>query len=120
MTSAVSFIRRPVFWRVLLFVAMLVLLALSQAPSSPLTSGTGWDKGNHALAFTVLMLLGARAWPGRAVSLFAGLLAYGGLIEVLQSFTVDRFAEWGDLIADAVGLLLGQAIVAWRRRGDSR
>lgn len=120
MSRAASFIRRPVLWRVLMFVAMLVLLALSLAPPSPLMSGTGWDKSNHALAFAVLAVLGAWAWPGRALAVLAGLLAYGGLIEVLQSFTAYRFAEWGDLLADGVGLLLGQALVSWLGRGNSR
>lgn len=47
-----------------------------------------------------------------------GLLAYGGLIEVLQSFTPDRMAEWGDLLADGVGLLIGEAcaLLPMRRR----
>ncbi len=39
--------------------------------------------------------------------LLAGLLAYGALIEVLQSFTPNRSADWRDLVADAVGLALG-------------
>ena len=39
-----------------------------------------------------------------------GILAYGGLIEVLQSFTGYRFAEWNDLLADAMGLLLGWSL----------
>jgi hypothetical protein len=41
-----------------------------------------------------------------------GLLAYGALIEVLQSFTSYRFAERrGDLLADVVGLLLGWMVL---------
>ena len=41
------------------------------------------------------------------MALLAGLLAYGALIEVLQSFTPNRSADWRDLVADAVGLALG-------------
>ena len=47
--------------------------------------------------------------------------AYGVLIEVLQALTPDRSAEALDVLADAVGLLLSQAVVggvialgAWR------
>lgn len=91
---------------------MLVLLVLSLLPLSlsPEIPSTGWDKSNHALAFAVLAFLGNRAWPGRTVPVLLGLLAYGGLIEVLQSFTPDRLAEWGDLLADGVGLLFGEAL----------
>ena len=48
------------------------------------------------------------------------LLAYGGLIELLQSFTPDRVAEAVDLLADWVGLLLGAglAFLLERWRGD--
>jgi VanZ family protein len=103
-------------WRGLLFVAMLVLLVLCLVPIPPQVPSTGWDKSNHALAFAVLAFLGNRAWPGRMVPMLLGLLAYGGLIEVLQSFTPNRLAEWGDLLADGVGLLIGEAVarLVWR------
>ncbi len=103
-------------WRCLLLVAMLVLLVLCLVPVPPQVPSTGWDKSNHALAFAVLAFLGHRAWPGRTGPVLLGLLAYGGLIEVLQSFTPSRFAEWGDLLADGVGLLLGEAVarLVWR------
>ncbi|WP_431122722.1 VanZ family protein [Variovorax paradoxus] len=99
-------------WRWLLALAMLVLLVLSLAPSSIASAfpTTGWDKGNHALGFAVLGLLGQWAWPGRTPIVLTALLAYGGLIELLQSFTPDRVAEAIDLLADWVGLLLGAGL----------
>ena len=99
-------------WRWLLALAMLALLVLSLAPSSIASAlpTTGWDKGNHALGFVVLGLLGQWAWPGRTAIVLTALLAYGGLIELLQSFTPDRVAEAADLLADWVGLLLGAGL----------
>ncbi|MDR6454215.1 VanZ family protein [Variovorax paradoxus] len=99
-------------WRWLLALAMLALLVLSLAPSSIASAlpTTGWDKGNHALGFVVLGLLGRWAWPGRTAIVLTALLAYGGLIELLQSFTPDRVAEAADLLADWVGLLLGAGL----------
>jgi VanZ family protein len=97
-------------WRWLLALAMLVLLVLSLAPLSADLPSTGWDKGNHALGFAVLGLLGQWAWPGRTAIVLTTLLAYGGLIELLQSFTPDRSAEAVDLLADWVGLLLGAGL----------
>ncbi|MGD8841503.1 MAG: VanZ family protein [Gammaproteobacteria bacterium] len=38
---------------------------------------------------------------------FAGLVAYGGLIEILQGTTSYRDAEWADLLADALGAAVG-------------
>ena len=97
-------------WRWLLALAMLALLVLSLAPSSLALPTTGWDKANHALGFSVLGLLGQWAWPGRTAIVLTALLAYGGLIELLQSFTPDRSAEAIDLLADWVGLLVGAGL----------
>ena len=94
-------------WRWLLALAMLTLMALSLAPATTPLPSTGWDKTNHLLGFALLAFLGQRAFPGRTVAVLCGLLAYGGLIEILQSFTPDRVAEMGDLLADGLGLLIG-------------
>lgn len=104
-------------WRGLLLVAMLAMLVLCLAPASAPLPSTGWDKGNHALGFAVLALLAHRAWPGRTLTVLSGLLAYAALIEILQSFTPDRFAEWGDLWASGVGLLVGEVLARgmWHR-----
>jgi VanZ family protein len=93
---------RIAFWG-----GVVAVLALSLAPVTTPMPSTGWDKSNHLLAFSTLAFLAHCAYPGRTVTVLAGLLAYGGLIEVLQSFTPDRAAEWADLLADGVGLLLG-------------
>ena len=107
-------------WRWLLGVAMLTLMVLSLMPPSPSMPSTGWDKTNHMLGFAVLAFLGHFAWPGRRWSMLLGLLAYGGLIEVLQSFTPDRFAEFGDLVADGAGLVAGEALAVLYTRGVAR
>jgi len=110
--AARSWLPRPgaALWRWLLALAMLVLLVLSLAPSSLALPTIGWDKANHALGFAVLGLLGQWAWPGRTAIVLIALLGYGGLIELLQSFTPDRVAEAIDLLADWVGLLLGAGL----------
>ena len=94
-------------WRWNFWVCVLAVLVLALIPMGPNIPTTGWDKGNHLLAFSVMAVLGCWAYPGRTITVLVGLLAYGGLIEVLQSFTPYRFAEWGDLPADAMGLALG-------------
>ena len=86
---------------------MLAVLVLALMPTNVPIPSTGWDKANHLLAFSVMALLGMRAFPGRKTAVFAGLLAYGILIEVLQSFTPSRSADWHDVVADAAGLALG-------------
>ena len=95
---------RSAFW-----MCWLAILGLALMPPVPQMPTTGWDKSNHMLGFAVLMLLGRWAYPGRMLSIVFGLLAYGATIELLQSLTPSRSAEWGDLLADAIGLFVGWA-----------
>ena len=114
-------VSRAAWWRGAFWACALAVLVLALMPPTPRMPSTGWDKSNHLLAFGTLALLGRRAWPRRAVAWLAGLLlAYGGLIEILQSFTPDRSAEWADLLADALGIGCGLALaglLAWRPGG---
>ena len=103
---------RVALWRWALAFCMLTILVFSLMPPSPSLPSTGWDKSNHALGFMALAFLSHWAWPGRTAAALAGLLAYGALIEVLQSLTPNRQAEFADLFADAVGLAIG-AVTAW-------
>ena len=91
---------------------VLAVLVLALMPSPPQAVTTGWDKSNHMLAFGVMTWLGCKAFPQRGVPLLLGLLAYGVLIEILQSYTPNRSAEWLDLLADGAGVFLGWAV--WR------
>lgn len=94
---------RWAFW--LCLAAVLTLSLLGQVPEAVPT--TGWDKTNHLLGFAALGVLGCLGYARHVGWVMAGLMAYGGLIEILQSFTPNRFAEWGDLLADTLGLAIG-------------
>ena len=94
-------------WKLAFWACAAAVLALSLAPTGPELPTTGWDKGNHFIAFLALVLLGLPAYPRRTTAVLGGLLLYGGLIEILQSFTTYRFAEWGDWLADGVGVVAG-------------
>lgn len=95
---------------------MLAMLVLSLMPASLSVPSTGWDKSNHTLGFAVLAFLAYWAWPGHIPLSHLGLLGYGALIEVLQSLTPDRMAEWSDLWADGVGLLVGAVLASMVQR----
>jgi VanZ family protein len=97
-------------WRLAFGACVLGVLVFSLMPIDMVMPSTGWDKSNHLLAFSVLSLLGLRAYPNRTLCLLGGLLTYGVLIEVLQSFTPNRSADWHDIAADSVGLLVGWAL----------
>jgi VanZ family protein len=101
--------RRPL-WRVLLLLLVVVILWLALSPVPPKTVDTGWDKANHAMAFAALGFVSVWAvWPrprGWAWLVLA-LLAFGGAIEIAQTFLPPREGDWWDLLADGVGIAVG-------------
>lgn len=108
-------------WRLAFAVCLLAVLTLALLPDPDPRLSTGWDKGNHLLAFASLAFLGCMALSGRWQVVTAGLLGYGALIELLQGLSGHRFAEWADLLADGLGIALGLlAYVVLRPRCFSR
>jgi VanZ family protein len=114
--------RRPL-WRALLLALLATITWLALSPKPPPTADTGWDKANHALAFAALAFSAVWAlWPRPRqwlLWLAPALLAYGGFIEIAQSFTPQRQGDWADLLADAVGIALG-LLAAWAVGGLAR
>lgn len=102
---------RWAFWACL--VGVLVVALLPPRMGMP---PIGWDKVGHAFLFSLLAMLGCWSYPQRTAPLLLGLLAYGGLIELLQSLTSYRTAESLDVVADGVGLLIGWQFMRIRRK----
>ena len=97
-------------WKILFFSMLAVVLWLAFTPRPPTALDTGWDKLNHALAFSALAVSGRFGFPGsrwRALGVMLGLLAVGVAIELVQSFLPTRTAEVNDVLADGVGIVLG-------------
>jgi VanZ family protein len=100
-------------WRSLFLLTWVAISTLALLPKPPAGADLGWDKANHLAAFGVLTLLAHWGWPRlRWTALWAGLLSYGVLIEVAQSFTPNRSAEAVDVLADAIGIGLAQLLLA--------
>lgn len=78
-----------------------------------------WDKAGHFCVFYGLTLLSLAVFPKARVGwLMLVLAACGAVIELIQAIpVVGRDAEWGDLIADVVGIIFAVApALAWRIR----
>lgn len=102
-------------WRVLLVLLLVVVSYLALTPKPPEGFESGLDKVAHLLAFTSLAFAGYLGFPasrGIRTALVFGLLAYGGLIELLQLFVSGRSSEWGDLLADGIGIGVGIGLAA--------
>ncbi len=100
-------------WRGLFAVALVAVFVLSLLPVPEGLMVFHWqDKLEHALAFAGLGVLASAAQFGsRPLQAFA-LLAYGGLIELVQAMTPHRMGDPADWLADAVGI--GVAMIALR------
>ncbi|MEO7072241.1 MAG: VanZ family protein [Rhodanobacter sp.] len=73
----------------------------------------GGDKVLHAVGFAGLMGWWGNVFRQRRDRLIAasGCLVYGALVEVLQAFDPPRSADVLDLLADAVGIAIGLALL---------
>lgn len=95
------------------------ILLLSSIPPSGIPGGGlgGLDKIAHLAIYSILGLcLGRLRWPFAAAWLLGAALAAAD--EAYQHFVSGRTAEWGDWIADAIGLTLGLLIA--RSQAPSR
>jgi VanZ family protein len=101
------------FGALLLLVAVAALLPAGSEPLFP-----GIDKIEHCLAYSVLFVSGWLAFPGTGWHwrLYTGLLVYGATIEILQSLTGYRFMEFADLVANVLGMGLGNLFIGLCRR----
>ena len=99
-----------------LAMAAVTVLALMPIEHLQLPVFDWWDKAQHALAFVVLTGWALLLWPLHALRVVLVMLAYGAGIEGAQWAVGWRFAEWADLAADAVGVLVAWLMVnGWWR-----
>lgn len=99
---------RAIFWLLLALVAILSMVSL-ELPSQVFI----WqDKLHHLLAYAVLcwFLLCAYEKQHKLWILAISLAAFGGLVEVAQSYTGYRQADLMDLMANCTGIFLASLL----------
>ena len=91
----------------------------SLAPSLAPPGEYGFDKFLHAGAYGLLAgLLTLTTRTRRAgMAAIALAIAYGGLVEIAQSFIPERMGSWEDFAANSIGALLAGGLLLARRRG---
>lgn len=114
------------FWLGFGYLVLLGIFVLALTPlPAPVPIDHG-DKFTHVLAFMVLMLwFAGLVPPSRYPLLFTMFLAYGGAMEIAQNFTPNRFMDFADFVADAIGAAIGWALARaglryWPRWIESR
>jgi VanZ family protein len=95
---------------------LLIWLLSSRTQPVDLSDVPFHDKGVHFVEYAVLGLLIARAvrrtWPALTGARFGAAvclptIAWGYLDELHQAFVPGRFSSMADLLADALGALIG-------------
>lgn len=89
------------------FVAVVSLRPASGASLEP------WDKVFHLGTYAIFALLGYRVVrePREYFYLCVGIVAYGGLMEVGQSFMPGRVMSGYDFLANTLGVVLAGLVV---------
>ena len=93
-----------------MWVAAIFYLSLMPQPPEPVHFWNA-DKLEHALAYSLLMLWFSQIYRQRTsrILLAVLLLAMGIAIEYLQRETGYRTFDYADMLADAVGVMVGWA-----------
>jgi VanZ family protein len=98
-------------WLLLLAVTVLTFVPAVLRPVSGL--------GQNLEHFTIFVLMGAAfalAYRRYAYSTGLALLAFTGILELLQLFVPGRHARLSDFVVDALGVGVGMAAGAWLSR----
>ncbi len=94
-------------WLLVLFVIFVTLMP--KPPQLPFPDFLSWDKVAHTLVYACLMSWFLQAFASPIIwSTF--LLLLGVILEFLQNWFGYRSLEFGDMIANSIGLLAGWLI----------
>lgn len=110
--------RRRRLWRLTLALLLAVISWLAFKPAVPAQEWLHMDKLRHISAFLTLAVVASLGWAKQAQlapRVAFGLLAYGLLIELVQSQLPSRSASLADWAADALGIALGLVLARWLR-----
>jgi hypothetical protein len=88
----------------LLLLAAIATLSLWPAANLPVVPGT--DKTHHFIAYAALILPTALRKPRYYRLIIIAFLVFSGAIELIQPY-VNRYGEWLDMGANALGLFFG-------------
>jgi VanZ family protein len=112
----------------LLWAATIFVLSSFPGSAYPATNLVNADKLVHIALYGLLGGLCARGfvrgsgwglWPVLGLAALLSTL-YGVSDELHQAFVPGRNSDWHDVVADAVGSLLGAALVTWLARRSRR
>lgn len=117
LATLISAIHYTSLWRVVFCISLTTISWLAITDSPPELAQASWDKLNHVFAFSALSI-GAWLSAPRSGTLhrLIGVMTYGIIIEIVQAYLPHRSASGLDLLADLIGISVGEAsrgIIQW-------
>lgn len=97
-------------WRIATWVSVAIVCALSLLPSDKDVDVDFAEGAQHFVAYLVLGIAAAAAYPANRLGWAAALIVLGGSLEILQHLSPGRAPSWWDFASGAAGALLGVAI----------
>jgi glycopeptide antibiotics resistance protein len=94
------------YWLHITLILLVSIATLSLWPAVYLPSVPGTDKSHHFIAYAALMLPTAIRLPKHWLIITIAFLTFSGAIELIQPY-VNRYGEWLDIAANALGLMCG-------------
>ncbi len=103
---------RALFWIVIIGSYIVAMVPQEMAP----VIGSFGDKTHHILAFIIIGFLLRLTYKINYCYAFFFLFSYGLFIEFSQFFSINRSAEWKDVVADLLGSLIGLQLYEYLRK----
>lgn len=105
-----SILRYRKFWLLIGWGLVATVITLSIIPSPPEVGGS--DKLHHLLAYGMLMGWFGQLYrqPRVRIFWFIGFVVMGITLEVIQGLGGVRYFEYADMVANALGALIGWAL----------
>lgn len=94
------------YWLNITLLLLTAIATLSLWPAEHLPDVPGTDKTHHFIAYAALIFPTVLRKPQYYLFIVIGFLAFSGAIELIQPY-VNRYGEWLDMGANALGLFFG-------------
>jgi hypothetical protein len=94
------------YWLHITLILLASIATASLWPAAYLPDVPGTDKTHHFIAYGALMFPTALKQPKHFLIITLGFITFSGAIELIQPY-VNRYGEWLDMVANALGLIFG-------------
>lgn len=90
-----------------------IITVVSVLPGETVPQVGLWDKLQHAISYAAIAALGGAGFGAARARLFIalGLITLGAVLEVAQIYVPGRSGEFGDGVANAIGVVAGLAVI---------